>query len=63
MQTILAGDGFLEVEELLANMDVINWHSFYGKELMREFTAIDLDRDGFIRYYNARMPYHNALLS
>ena len=44
------GDGELEVKELMDNIDVINWHCFYGKELMREFSKIDTDGDGVIRY-------------
>uniref|UniRef100_X2AWD5 EF-hand domain-containing protein n=1 Tax=Capitella teleta TaxID=283909 RepID=X2AWD5_CAPTE len=44
------GNGTLEVEEIIGNMDVINWHSFYGKELMDQFTSIDQDKDGFIRF-------------
>ena len=31
------------------NIDVINWHCFYGKELMDEFRSIDTDGDGYIR--------------
>lgn len=44
------GDGELEVKELVENLDVLNWHCFYGKELMREFRKIDTDGDRFIRY-------------
>ncbi|KAI0215554.1 hypothetical protein LSAT2_032402 [Lamellibrachia satsuma] len=30
-------DGELEIAELLRNIDVVNYHCYYGKELMREF--------------------------
>ena len=43
------GDGELEVDELVENIDVLNWHCFHGKDLMREFTRIDTDGDGVIR--------------
>ena len=32
------------------NIDVINYHCYYGKELMYEFNQIDADGDGVIRY-------------
>lgn len=44
------GDGELEVDELVENIDVLNWHCFHGKDLMKEFTKIDKDGDGVIRY-------------
>ena len=43
-------DGELEIAELLRNIDVVNYHCYYGKELMREFKRIDKDNDGIIRY-------------
>lgn len=43
------GDGNLEVDELVNNIDVLNYHCYYGKTLMREFLRIDQDRDGIIR--------------
>ena len=46
---ICIGDGTLEVDEVLGNIDVINYHCFYGKELMQEFKSIDRDGDGVIR--------------
>ena len=42
-------DGELEIAELLRNIDVVNYHCYYGKELMREFKRIDKDNDGIIR--------------
>ena len=42
-------DGELEIGELLRNLDVVNYHCYYGKELMREFKRIDKDDDGVIR--------------
>ena len=44
------GDGHLEVDELIDNLDVVNFHCFYGDELMAQFKAIDYDGDGSIRY-------------
>ncbi len=43
------GDGELEVKEMMQNIEVLNFHCFYGKELMREFRRIDTDGDRFIR--------------
>ena len=51
MSTFLCyqGDGELEIKEFMDNIDVVNWHCFFGKELMREFGKIDTDGDGVIR--------------
>ena len=42
-------DGELSIAELLENLDVLNYHFYYGKALMNAFRSIDRDGDGVIR--------------
>ena len=42
-------DGELSIAELLDNLDVLNYHFYYGKALMNAFRSIDRDGDGVIR--------------
>ena len=43
-------DGELSIAELMENLDVLNYHFYYGKSLMNAFRSIDRDGDGVIRY-------------
>lgn len=46
----VSGDGKLQIEELLANIEVLNEHSVNGEQLMAAFNTFDVNKDGFIRY-------------
>ncbi len=46
--TSITGDGQLQIDELMDNLDVIDEHSVHGDELMDAFKALDVKKDGFI---------------
>jgi Ca2+-binding EF-hand superfamily protein len=45
----VSGDGKLQIEELLQNIEVLNAHSINGEQLMTAFNTFDVNKDGFIR--------------
>ena len=45
----VAGDGKLQIEELVKNIDVLNEHSVNGEQLKEAFLAFDTNKDGYIR--------------
>ena len=47
---MLSEDGELTITELMDNLDVLNYHFYYGRALMNAFRSIDRDGDGVIRY-------------
>jgi EF-hand domain pair len=54
---VRAGDGKLQIEELVNNLELLNEHSVNGDELMSAFRAFDTDNDGHIR-----LPFSRSLL-
>lgn len=45
----MAGDGKLQIEELVNNWNALCQHSVNGDELMSAFNTLDMDGDGYIK--------------